>query len=351
VFPYVEVWYANPSDLVLLAANGPIRWSSERVAAHFDPATPAGRALRDWVRVAQPTQLLGRFLLGENGTSALAQQAAFTHTDNRPALEFVAARSLLATSASSEVFDSLVGLKNMTGDSLPLLDGGWRLAPGEWEAAYARSLPATNRFALALAQRAVEADPRDPERHVLLGRVLFDRDRYRAALASFREALRLDPSHGDALVLGGQAAATVAEFEESRTLLERGLAAGGDTVLALSALAETAVGQGDYERAADLARRAVRAVRPTLRAPFPAALQSAVRRLAWEAPPPLAARVLSAARESRPSWDLGYHGGAVALVRWGPEYCGEAQSVAAELPRFGWTAREIIRLLGGCARL
>ena len=48
-------------------------------------------------------------------------------------------------------------------------------------------------------------------------------------------------------------------------------------------------GQRDWLRAAAEATRALRGVRPTIAAPFPQALQNAVRKLAIEAPPEIGA--------------------------------------------------------------
>ena len=56
VFPHVEVWYANPSDLIVVASRRPIRWSGSRVAAIIDGPGPLHEAARDWLldRPRQP---------------------------------------------------------------------------------------------------------------------------------------------------------------------------------------------------------------------------------------------------------------------------------------------------------
>ncbi len=351
VFPHVEIWYANPADLVLVAANRPIRWPGARIAAHFDTGTAAGRTMRDWLEAERPSQLLGHFLMGERGTASLAAQAGFVHTDRHPALEFVAARGLLASTSNVQVFDSLLGIRRAAGDTLPLLDGDWRLGPGEWEAAFAHVLPPVNPLALDYARRAIAAAPRDPSRKALMGRLYVNRDEFRAALPYLAEAVRDAPRDPTALLLHGIASSATGSLAEGRALLARARAAGGDSVYAMSLLDEQAEGLQDYVTAADLTTRAVRALRPTKAAPFPGALSTAVRRMAWEAPPEIAAPVLAAVREARPGWDLGYHGGAVVFLRWGADHCGEAERVAAELGRFGWTDREIVGLMRGCLRM
>ncbi len=351
VFPYVEIWYANPADLVLIAANRPLRWPGARVTAHFDTGTAAGRTMRDWVEAERPSQLLGHFLLGERGTAALAAQAAFVHTDRHPALEFVAARGLLASTSNVPVFDSLMGIRRATGDTLPLLGADWRLGPGEWQAAFGRVLPPEHPAALDYARQALAAAPRDPFYQRIMGHVFIGRNDFRASLPYLTDAVRGAPNDPWALLLNGIAASAMGSVAEGRALLARARVAGGDSVYAMSLLAEQAVGLQEYGTAADLTIRAVRALRPTKATPFPGALSTAVRRMAWEAPPEVAAPVLAAVRETRPGWDLGYHGGAVVFLRWGTEHCADAERVAAELGRFGWTDREILGLLRGCLRM
>jgi spermidine synthase len=347
VFPHVEMWFSNPSDLILVASHRPIEWRYERLAALADTAGETGRQLRDWVAVNNPGQLLGHFLLGDRGTAALAAEARFPHTDDRPALEFVAARSLLG-GTSVEVFDSLLGIRNAVGDSLPGLDAAWRLRPGEWHAAAARALPPANRFTLPLAEEAVRRAADEGAWRVVLGQVLVRRERFNAADEQLRLALRSRPNDASALLHASHTAAQLEDSARSRELLSRALAAGGDTVYAMSALALAALDAGDAETAARLTTRALRALRPTIAMPFPGALDLAVRRLAWEGPPQLAAQVLAVAREARASWDLAWHGGAVALLRQGPAQCADAAHLASELTRFGWSDSEIVALLRPC---
>ncbi|MEK6767960.1 MAG: fused MFS/spermidine synthase [Gemmatimonadota bacterium] len=349
VFPHVEVWYSNPSDLVLLASRRPIRWSEARLAALMAPGTPLARSFHDWLEIDRPSQLLGRFLLGERGTALLAGAARFQHSDNRPSLEFVAARGLLGTTSVGVTFDSLLGIKAAAGDSLPDL-ADWRLSPGEWQAAYGRALPAENRFALSYAEEALRLAPRDAERRGAVGRVLFGRDQFRDALTYVLPALRERPDDPRLLLIAGIATAAGRDLTGARTYLERSRAAGGDSVYATSILAETAAGEGDYRRAAAEALRALRGLNPTIATPFPGSLENAVRKLAFEAPPEVAAPVLDAAVELRPSWDLGYHGGARVYARWGGEHCRRAAELVEQLPRFGWTEKEAVSLLRPCAR-
>jgi spermidine synthase len=348
VFPHVEMWYANASDLILLGSRRPIRWDRERLSGLMAPGAPLAAAFRDWIEVEQPPELLGHFLLGERGMERLAGLAPFTHTDNLPALEFVAARGLLGVSGIGATFDSLLAVRNAAGDSLPDLFGDWRLGPGEWQAAYAAALPPDSRFRRPLAVRALELAPRDPRRRGLLGHVLFDANEFRAALPHLTAALRERPDDPRILLEAGVSASAAGDLAAGRAYLERARDRGGDSVYAMALLAETATGAGDYARAAAELLRAIRGLRPTIATPFPGALESAVRRLASDAPPQVAAPVIEAAVAARPSWDLAYQGGAFVYARWGGEHCRRAAELASELPRFGWTDREVLSLIRGC---
>ncbi len=348
VFPHVEIWFANSSDLVVLASREPIRWSAQRVAAALLPGTRTAASLSMWMQVTEPDQLLGHFLLGDRGTAALAAGAPFHHTDDRPALEFQAARSLLIGSAAASVFDSLLSLKAAVGDSLPLLDG-WTLPVGAWRAGYAAALPDGSAEALRSAELALQASPHDPAREALLGTVLFGRGEYRAASTHLRTALAARPDDASLLLTAGLAAAADSDAGSARALLESVAARGGDSAFALAALAQLDASSGNYGSAALEATRAIASLRPTLERPFPSALESAVTALAQRAPPAIAGPVFERAMAERPAWQMGYWGGAVVGARAGGPACEGAERLAAELVRFGWTAAEFGALVRPCA--
>ena len=352
-FPYVEMWYANPADLILLASNQPIHWDAARAAALADTATPSGRALRDWGRLQQPSDLLGRFLLGPAGMARLASRASFVHRDDRPALEFVAARGLLVR-AGQGTFDSLLAIKMAAHDTLPAFLDGWRLAPGDLSAAYARMLPSESPLALTMAEAATAAAPREGAFHGVLATVLYNRSvdtdtviRTRAR-GEFALALRSRPDDARLLLRATLVDVGLGDTADVAGRLQRARAHGGDSVLASSLLASHAAEAGDYRVATAEATRALRGLRPTLVTPFPGSLQLAVHAIAYRAPPELAAPVLALARATRPGWDLAYIGGAVANARWGGVHCRAALDDALELERFGWDDREILDLVPTC---
>ena len=347
VFPHVEIWYANASDLIVLGSREPIRWSGARLAAALAPGTRTADALRMWLQVTQPAQLLGHFLLGDRGTAALARGAAFRHTDDRPALEFEAARSLLAGTRAAEVFDSLVALKAAVGDSLPLLDG-WPLAPGAWRAGYATALPGDEAEALHSAELAVQAAPREPAYEAGLGTVLFDRRDFHAAAEHLTAALRARPGEPEWLLTAGLSTLALQDTAHSRQLLEDVGRNGGDSAFALAVLAQFDANAGAYSLAASEMTRSLAALHPTLERPFPGALEGVAVTLGQRAPPALAAPVFTAAIAARPAWQTGYWGAAVVGTRAGGAACSGAEQAALELGRFGWTAAEIFPLIRSC---
>jgi spermidine synthase len=347
VYPFVEVWFANASDLMVLGSRDPIRWDSSRIATLMRPGTPTGAAMAAWLRIREPSQLLGHFLLGARGTAALAAGAPFVHTDDHPALEFRAARSLLAGVTTRAVFDSLLALKSATGDSLP--DGiRWALAPGAWRAAYAAALPAEQPAALRSAELALAEAPHDAAREQLLGTVLFQRRQFREAAIHLDRALAGRPGNPRLLLTSGLTDLAVERVARGRNLLEQVGAAGGDSSFALAVLAELDANAGDYAAAANEAGRAIAALRPTIARPFPGALGGAVTALAQKAPPTVAGPVFLEAMRLRPAWQLAYWGGAVVAARSGGRACVDARRWAVELRRFGWTDEEILPLVRSC---
>ncbi len=348
VFPHVEVWFANSSDLIVLGARTPIAWDSARVAALLERGTRTGTAMRRWLQLGRPVDLLGHFLLGERGTAELARGAPFTHTDDRPALEFVAARSLVAE-PSGAVFDSLVALKADAADSLPLLSG-WRPASGAWRAAYAAALPPDWPEATREGAAALAAAPRDPDREAVLGEVLLARGEARSALPHLEAALagrREDPA---ILLALGEASAAAGDTAKAESLLARVARGegGGDSVTALSLLAAIDASRGGYDPAAALAARAIASLDPSLARPFPPTLPQTLTQIANHADPAVALRLFERAVAARPAWQYGYWGEAVAGARAGGAACATAMRSAGSLKRFGWTRRESESLVARC---
>jgi len=348
VFPHVEVWYANPSDLIIVASRRPIRWRASRVAEIVEGPGPLHEVVRDHLLIDRPSQLLGRYLLGDRGSAMLARGAGFTHSDDLPALEFVAARYLLVGPREGLAFDSLVALKMVIGDTAPSLEA-WPVSHDDVLAALVHTLPSSNNLTVTLARQRIGAAPADPEREAELGRVLLERRAYRDALMYLEASLARRPRDAGTLLNAGMAHFSLEEMDEARAFLLRAREVGaGDTVAVAAILAIVASRAGDDGTAAAEALRSLRGLRPTIRTPFPPVLESVLRTLASRATPGIAAPVFEYAVASRPSWDLAYWGGAQVNTRGGSAGCRRAAELAGQLPRFGWRDDEVRALLRPC---
>src|SRR2546425_3819158 len=64
--------------------------------------------------VDQPEDYFGRFLFGEAGVARLLERPAIVHRDDRPRLEFLAARRFIDRRGTEGVFDSLADIRAAT---------------------------------------------------------------------------------------------------------------------------------------------------------------------------------------------------------------------------------------------
>ena len=288
VFPHVHVWFGGTSDLVVLASARPISYDRQWVAQLLGPGGQLHGLGHEWLSIDSPDQYFGRMLLGDSGVTRLITRATFGHTDDRPRLEFVAARRFLDPGAAAHaVFDSLMQLGTRDdgtspfallrilalrrGDPgvLPYLEGARRAQPNaaEWSVRMAGIRLATGDTARAdsLLEAALARGPRA------------DALTTRALLAAVRNKPLAAPR------------------------LKEALSAGGDTAQIRAALALLAARAGRWDEAALQARGALGAARGTFRHPFPGEfLTQALGQIAIDAPPPLADSVLSYAVSRRP---------------------------------------------------
>src|SRR5204863_242803 len=99
------------ADLVVLASSRPITYDRTWLAQLIGPGGQLQALSREWLSIDGPDQYFGRQLLGDSGVARLIARATFGHSDDRPSLEFVAARRFLDPGAAANaVFDSLVQL-------------------------------------------------------------------------------------------------------------------------------------------------------------------------------------------------------------------------------------------------
>jgi tetratricopeptide (TPR) repeat protein len=120
------------------------------------------------------------------------------------------------------------------------------------------AMPDVLEKAMALAERSLALDPQLPEAHMARASALLNLGRTEECIASFREALRLEPDNGQAhqglarayWVGLGDFAAAIPEFERAIELNPEA----GYSHLQLSLLLAY---EGQYDRAIDVCRRAI----------------------------------------------------------------------------------------------
>src|SRR5258705_6342287 len=122
VFPHVEVWFGESHDLLVIASPRPIAYDPAWVAQLVGPRGAVQELAREWLNVDTPDQYFGRRLIGARGVDRLVERAQFEHRDDRPRLEFVAARRFLDPGTTAAVvFDSLAAIGRAGGDAAPPL--------------------------------------------------------------------------------------------------------------------------------------------------------------------------------------------------------------------------------------
>jgi spermidine synthase len=325
VFPHTQVWFSSPWDLMVAGSARPLRVDPDWLARLVGPRGALGALGREYLSVDDPADYLGHLVLGEAGVERLITRADLVHRDDRPSLEFVAARRFLDSDNTTDVFDSLVTIGRAAGDG-----------------------PAPERFGKALLVRRGDpiglrwieelraAHPGDPLWTVQAAAMRLNTgDSTLADSALPGLSARRVP---DALLLQGLVAARRSRIRPARELLLEAVRAGSDTALAEAALAALAARDsgagGRWTEVARHARAALAASRNTLRHPFPRDwLGMGLSALATDGPAPLADSLLAAAQWRRPSWPALYEMGAMAALRMGR--CDEATEQLLTLLEFG----------------
>jgi hypothetical protein len=320
VFPHVHVWFGGTADLVVLASPRPLAYDRKWIERLIGPGGQLHELGREWLSLESPDQYFGRLLLGDSGVTRLVERATFDHSDDRPRLEFVAARRFLDPGAAANaVFDSLVQIGNRDHGTSPF--------------ALLRVLTARRSDAgvlpyLAAAHRAqptvAEWTVRTAGIRLALGDTLQADSLLRAVFAR--------GPRQDALLLRALLAAARNQPFAALALREA-LAAGADTAQVRAALSLLAVRASRWGEAAFQASGALRAARGTFRHPFPGEfLTQALGQIALNAPPPLADSLLRYAVARRPGSARYHELAIVAALRAGR--CEEAAAGFLELLDF-----------------
>lgn len=297
IFPHVEMWFGESHDLMVVASPRPITYDRAWVDRLVGPRGALHELAREWLLVSGTDEYFGRRLLGERGVARLTERARFEHRDDRPRLEFVAARRFLDPgSNSAAVFDSLVAIGLETRDGAAPLLLARTLAFRRGDAAvlpYLETLRVAQPDSLQWPARAAA---------ILLAAGDTVAADVMVTLALSREGAAAG-GRGSALLIKGMIATARHEpAVRTRALLRAALSAGGDTAQTRAALALLAARDSLWRAAAAETRSALAAGTGTFRRPNASYfLSDALARLGLDGPPALADSVLEYAVQRRPA--------------------------------------------------
>lgn len=324
VFPHVEVWFSTTLDLLVLASGRPLQYERAWLGRLVAPSTELGVLSREWLGIDSAGDHFGRRLLGEAGATRLVERATLVHRDDRPALEFVAARRFLDADWDAHVFDSLVALGASAGE-----------VAGTSPGLLARALtaPRTASTQLTILEAAARARPDDPVWVVRVARA-----RFAAGDTAFADSalprLLARSRHPEALLFAAELAERRGDARRRATLLTELLARGGDTAAARAGLAALAAHAGRWDQAGRDLEAALARGRATYSHPFPGApLRDALAEFALRGPVALADSLLALTIQARPGWATLHEWRAVVALRAGR--CDDAAADFLTLVDFG----------------
>src|SRR5437016_4683731 len=124
VFPHVQIWFSSPGDVIVLGSTQPLRYDRTWLERLVGPRGALGELSREYLGVDQLDDYFGHLLLGTAGVGQLLARPSVVHRDDRPRLEFVAARRFIDSRGTEGTFDSLAAIRAATeqrGDRSPFL--------------------------------------------------------------------------------------------------------------------------------------------------------------------------------------------------------------------------------------
>ncbi len=334
-FPHVEVWMASPHDILVLGSLQPFVYDDKWLSQLTGPGAPLEERAREWVGMRNPQDHFGRFLLGPRGVRALTARAGLVHTDDRPALEYQAARRFLDDLNTDHTIDSLLLLRDPAEDrgSLAQMARALAVEPEDWH-----DLP--------LVETLHAREPANPEWTARMGmHRLARRDTVGAEVL-----LKSAGQYPAALLTRAMLALARNDASGSRSLLRATLVAGGDTARVHAALALRAARLDRWSEAAEEAGLALRNARVTFSHPFPQDfLDVVLQELAVNGAPDTARKLIAEAGRARPGWAALYELDALAALRLGD--CRAAAGRFAALQQFGVRRSDAGALVRNCQRL
>jgi spermidine synthase len=338
VFPHVSVWAGGAYDLMVLGSGRPLVADTAWVTTLLGPGGPLQKFGHEYLAIDQPLDYFDRQVLGQQGSERLESRATLAHSDNRPELEFVAARRFLDSHGVASIIDSLAAIESP-------VEAADHLSPLR----LARSLSARlgDPAGRPFVQAALTAQPDDPFWRLSMSAISVIIGDTAAADSLLPAVLGHDDPR--ALLLAGSIALNRHQSGPARALLQRALAAGADSARGHAALAELATRDSLWPVVVSEIRASLGATRSTLRSPFPRdLLGEPLAQLALRGPPVTADSVIVEAIRVRPSWARLYELRAVAALR--EHICDVAADQFLMLLEFGLSREDGPALVAQCRR-
>ena len=338
VFPHVAIWSGGAYDLMVLGSAQPIARDTAWVASLLGPGGALERYGHEYLALGSPLDYFDRQVLGEQGAQRLESRANLSNSDNRPELEFVAARRFLDYYGVASIIDSLAAVESP-------FEAADQLSPRRMARALSSRLgdPA----GLPFVRSAHSAEPGEPLWRLSLAAIsviLGD-----TAMADSLLPSLVNDNDARALLLAGTIALNRRQAGPARDLLRRALAAGADSGRAHAALAGLAARDSLWPAVVAAVRASLRATRSTLRSPFPRdLLNEPLSELALNGPPVVADSLIVEAIRIRPSWAKLYELRTIAALR--ERACDVAADQFLILLEFGLSREDGPALIAQCRR-
>ena len=338
VFPYVAVWSGGAYDLMVLGSPQPIVRDTAWVTSLLGPGGALERFGHEYLAIDAPLDYFDRQVLGPRGAERLESRAILANSDNRPELEFVAARRFLDYQGVASIIDSLAAIERPfeVEDHLPPLRMARALSARLGD-------PSGHPF----VRDARTAQPNEPLWRLsmsAIGVILSDTAVADSLLPSLVSAN--DPR---ALLLAGTIALNRRQAGPARDLLRRALVAGADSGRVHAALAVLAARDSLWPMVVAESRAALQATRSTLRSPFPRdLLNEPLSQIALSGPPVVADSLMVEAIRTRPGWAKLYELRAIAALR--ERDCDVAADQFLILLEFGLSREDGPMLIAQCRR-
>lgn len=339
VFPHVAVWAAGDYDLMVLGSARPLTSDTAWVTSLLGTGGALAGVARDYLLLRSPADYFDRQVMGQAGVDRLVARATMIHTDDRPQLEFVAARRFLDDGAVGTVLDSLAAIERPVESA----DG---LSPLRLARALSVRLGDPAGASFLFEARALL--PAEPAWDVALAAIGLTQGDSSLADSVFPAALArgADPR---VLLLSGLLAVSRDQPVQARVLLDLALAAGADSGRVFAGLAQLEVRDTLWGRAITYVRASLAGNRNTFRSPFPRDLLTpTLTELALHGPAAAADSLLAEAISVRPGWARLYELRALTAIRAGA--CETAAEQFLTLLRFGLEREDGPGLVQLCRR-